>query len=866
MLKWIERLRPNEGNAAQRAAVSHARARACVLEALEPRRLFNATTADSGSAPTAQSDGQLAAAAARPSVNFTNPPAGATNVRRDIFVAADVLLPNGGIRLATLDSTNVYLTRAADGRRVNAVLNSSGGGDVIVLRPEAVLDATTTYRFHVTPGLQDVEGEAFLPFEMTFTTGTETGGSSSNIKFQQSHQADGYAYTTLAIGPDRRLYAGTFDGRIIRWQIKGDGTLGGETIFETLRTANNGSRSISGILFDPDSTASNPVLWVAHSTYGLANAPDWAGKISVLRDDEAGNDLGKISDRIINLPRSNRDHMTNQLAWGPDGALYFNQGSSSAMGAADVAWGSRNEHLLTAAILRVDVNKLPSSRALNVKTEEGGTYDPRAADAAVTVYATGVRNAYNVVWHSNGHLYAPGNGSASGGNTPAGDGAPALTAVGTSQHDYLFRIQKGGYYGHPNPLNGEYVMGGGNPTAGVDPGEVIEYPVGTQPDENYRGYIFDFGDHISPNGAIEYRNNKAFGGALAGKLLITRYSGPDDIIVLSLDDEGNVSQDTTGITGLTNLNNPLDLVEDPLTGNIYVAEFGPKDRSDLPGGRRVILLRPEEPLAGGGKLISADVDARARGTTTVITEGSAYDVMAGGWNIAGDADGFRFLYEQRSGDFDLMVQVQEMSGQGARAIARAGLMARHSLSADSRNVFSGVTMGNGYRFTARTGVHQNTQIMKAPGSALPNCWVRLKREGNHFTGYYSSDGVTWHRTGRMTLALPEKVYVGLAASSGSAVTGDTLTARFRGLRSYTTPAAAMETAVAAPTEGSFSRALITTSDPQEPTPSAWSTLSPENDWATPMAPDTASKEELEDSASTAWRQVMLIHYPGVWLV
>ena len=42
-----------------------------------------------------------------------------------------------------------------------------------------------------------------------------------------------------------------------------------------------------------------------------------------------------------------------------------------------------------------------------MQTEEGGTYDPYAAGAPLTLYATGVRNAFDLVWHSNGHLYAP---------------------------------------------------------------------------------------------------------------------------------------------------------------------------------------------------------------------------------------------------------------------------------------------------------------------------------------------------------------------------------------------------------------------------------------------------------------------------
>src|SRR5205085_11868611 len=156
-----------------------------------------------------------------------------------------------------------------------------------------------------------------------------------------------------------------------------------------------------------------------------------------------------------------------------------------AMGSADQTWGNRSEHLLSAAVLRLDISKL-GALPLNVKTAEGGgTYNPYAANAPLTIYASGVRNAYDLVWHSNGNLYVPTNGSAAGGNTPAsvtgtrrpdgttynGPTVPALTNVQQTMDDYLFRVVKGGYYGHPDPLRGEYALNGGNPTSGVDVAE-----------------------------------------------------------------------------------------------------------------------------------------------------------------------------------------------------------------------------------------------------------------------------------------------------------------------------------------------------------------------------------------------------------
>lgn len=308
-----------------------------------------------------------------------------------------------------------------------------------------------------------------------------------------------------------------------------------------------------------------------------------------------------MQDYVVGLPRSAKDHLSNSLAFGPDGNLYLSQSSNSAMGERDAIWFDRPERLLSAAILQIDPNRTVPVGGFDVQTENYGTttgnYNPFAADAPVKIYATGIRNAYDLVWHSSGNLYAPTNGSAAGGNTPNDPSTTAneaLRNVGT-QNDYLFNIKKGGYYGHPNSLHQEYILNGGNPYApganpntptGNDPAEVIEYQVGTQPDPNYRGFAYDFGPHRSPNGVIEYKSN-TFNGALRNKLLVAEYSGGQDILALELGVDGNIPRGkvTQVVSGLTD---PLDLIEDTRKniGNLYVAEL----LDGGAGGGRISLL------------------------------------------------------------------------------------------------------------------------------------------------------------------------------------------------------------------------------------------------------------------------------------
>lgn len=529
-----------------------------------------------------------------PSILTTNPKNGAVGVNIYSSISTDVTnLPNAGIDNATLTNSTVRLVQASNNTQVPAKVNGSGGRDVITLVPDVALAYNTQYRFEVNSSVKDLSGTAFQAYSSVFTTSSIDSSSTyaSNLKAVKFRKivldSTNERHSCLAIGPDKKLYATTVDGRIKRYPINADGTLGTPQIITSVQTFSGGQRLITGFVFDRSATASNPVCWVTHSSFVFEGGPAWDGKLSKL----SGADLQNVQLVVVNLPRSVKDHVTNGVAIGPDGALYISQPSTCAMGREDPTWGLRAESLLSGAILRLNTAQLGSiSLPINAKTPEGGgTYNPYAADAPLTMYATGVRNAYDLVWHSNGELYAPTNGSASGGNTPAsvagtrrpdgslynGPAIQALTKVTQTQKDFLFRIERGGYYGHPNPLRGQYVLNGGNPTSESDFAQVDMYPVGTMPDANYRGAAFDFQTNKSPNGVIEYKSN-AFGGVLKGKLLVVRYSQNNDIMVL---EPGLTHKDiiraTDGFTlpGLSGFRDPLDLTEDTLTGNLYVSEY-----------------------------------------------------------------------------------------------------------------------------------------------------------------------------------------------------------------------------------------------------------------------------------------------------
>ena len=549
-------------------------------------------------------------------------------------------LPNGSIDRSTLSDQSVSLFRFDNRQRVPVKVTFTN--NAIRVQPAVPLEPNRNYRVHLLPGVKDVAGRQLKQMSMAFFTSTQVpaGIAYEKVTLPGAQGSGGYSpgkgdpngfdagsktatadhddgqpspsfsegFTGLEWGPDGKLYACTDHGKIVRWEVQSDGQLTNRETFTTLPDNEGADRLVTGFCFSPDSTPGSMTIYVTHSEYGFGfpkPVTDFTGGVSRL----SGPKFEKYEPLVINLPRSSRDHATNQPHFGPDGALYIPQPSSTATGGADLTWAMRREHLLSATILRLDVTKLTPGKPLDAMTYDvdtfndlngngkqdpdetqrfKGSYDPAAPGAPLTIYASGLRMPYDLLWHSNGKLYTAVNGASGGGATPAGPGVPAIGKVSITEHDWLFRVDRPGqYFGHPNPAQGSFVLNGGNPTDQPDFNEVSDYPVGTRPDSTWTPAIYDLGGHVSANGTVELKSN-AFGGALKGRLIICRFSYYQDLLILGLDANGDVNSAITAIPGTTGLEQPLDILEDPRNGNLYVCEFGAA-RGNPP---RITLLRP----------------------------------------------------------------------------------------------------------------------------------------------------------------------------------------------------------------------------------------------------------------------------------
>lgn len=436
----------------------------------------------------------------------------------------------------------------------------------------------------------------------------------ATIQFQRKLIADAgtpgasllYNPTSIALGPDGKLYVANQTGRIFAFSLDGDHNVTGvkviHTIFFSPNYNSDGSsaageygRLVLGISFDPSSTPNKPVLYVAHSdprigynNSAVAHAIDTHSGVITRLVGPNFDDGANRTDLITGLPRSRENHGPAGMTWGADGWLYFTVGGNTNNGAPSTFFSNLPEYYLSAVVLRANV----TSGGFQPIDVRGITSAAHELPGLFEVFSTGHRNAYDIVWHSNGVLYGVDNGANGGlGGTPGPEhGCPGAQAIAQpNQWDHLHAITFGSYAGHPNPARGECVFNDGSLYSPPQP-----------PAPNYTHPLIELEKGASTDGIAEYQS-AAFGGAMAGNLIAATYAGDENVRRFVLSPDGYSVHE---VTTLGKFNQPLDVAVDG-AGVIYVAEHG---------GSSVTALIPEAgaggdcPQAGPAATIDSDGD------------------------------------------------------------------------------------------------------------------------------------------------------------------------------------------------------------------------------------------------------------------
>jgi uncharacterized repeat protein (TIGR01451 family) len=147
-----------------------------------------------------------------------------------------------------------------------------------------------------------------------------------------------------------------------------------------------------------------------------------------------------------------------------------------------------------------------------------------------------------------------------------------------------------------------------------------------------------------------------------------------------------------------------------------------------------------------------------------------FDITAGGADVWGNSDQFRFTHQPRTGDFDVRVKI---AGQTIpNTVLKAGLMVRENVDAASRTMHAIISPPwpalDRYETGQRTAYAGTTASWAAGGLAngnrtgtAPDSWIRMRRVNNTFTAYAGSNGVDWAAIAQTTQFYPATVLVGL---------------------------------------------------------------------------------------------------------
>jgi len=157
---------------------------------------------------------------------------------------------------------------------------------------------------------------------------------------------------------------------------------------------------------------------------------------------------------------------------------------------------------------------------------------------------------------------------------------------------------------------------------------------------------------------------------------------------------------------------------------------------------------------------NADIGAVAAAGSATFSN-SVFTVKGSGADIWGTADEFHYVYQPFSGNGQIIARVDTLGN--TNGAAKAAVMFRETLAANSKEVNSLVKATGGTSISYRTNTAGTTTSVNAAGT--PPKWLKLVRNGDAFTASRSDDGVNWTVTATRTVAMTANIYVGLAVTS-----------------------------------------------------------------------------------------------------
>lgn len=471
--------------------------------------------------------------------------------------------------------------------------------------------------------------------------------------------------TSVAVGPDQRLYIGTLSGNLIvlgydMVSLRALTLCGSRSLQDKSFRKADGTlspRTVLGVAFDP--SASGPVRpyvttstlnWWLRETVALSNKAAWRnGAVERL---VVYNDPGKFpikqsaklplciryDKRIVSgLPVGNGgSHSVNALAFDQNGDLLIAVGGATNMGLPGVRLGNTWESPLSAAVVRARVATNPNFEGRVTYIKNGSAPHlaklSKKSKNSVDVFASGFRQLFTMTVTNEGAVY----GVDQGPGCPLGGAAVQCSAAnarksawnlsstidwpspvrgshvgcpGLTREDKLVRISEGRYYGHPNLNRGQGECVYIDPTTG-------RTSFGGKPPPKYKHHI----DLVpaSVTGVVEY-TARHFCGKMRGDLVLSTFLGGTTWRVRKTAIDRKVAREVLALD-----EGGIALVQD-VQGNLVFVRFI---------GNDVVVLKPQVSPPKAGEL-----DVRAVAPTRLGRSGEQ-TLYIGGFGL-GKASGVK---------------------------------------------------------------------------------------------------------------------------------------------------------------------------------------------------------------------------------
>jgi hypothetical protein len=277
-----------------------------------------------------------------------------------------------------------------------------------------------------------------------------------------------------------------------------------------------------------------------------------------------------------------------------------------------------------------------------------------------------------------------------------------------------------------------------------------------------------YGAFVSPSGTVTVQDRSSQGG---GTTTVATVSGGDPAYVW-----------VTGSGGSFAAYQSADGYDwEPVAGSTVSLDLGPSTLAGLAvtsGDPAVVNTAtmagvavpagppaPALPVPCPAPWTCADIGSPdPAGSQSFDPNTGTWTINAGGADITGPSDQFRYVWQSLPGDGSVIAHVASQTDTSAGA--KAGVMLRASTDPGAPNYALLVSPGEGIKVQLRKTLDGTTQKLANPAGTTP-AWLKITRSGSMYSAYTSADGVTWTLIpgSAVTVSLGSALLAGLAVTS-----------------------------------------------------------------------------------------------------